>query len=79
MKRTYSRKRWQVKHPVLPILFIGGKDDPCIGSKKQFSNAMDSLRKVGYKNVQGNLFGTVAMRSSTKTKWKRFIRSFWIF
>ena len=35
MDETYNKKGWQVKHPSLPILFIAGADDPCIGSKKQ--------------------------------------------
>lgn len=56
MKNTYSSKGWQVKHPSLPILFIAGADDPCIGSKKQYANAMKKLRKCGYNHVRGVLF-----------------------
>ena len=40
MDETYNKKGWQVKHPSLPILFIAGADDPCIGSKKQYAQAM---------------------------------------
>ena len=54
MDETYNKKGWQVKHPSLPILFIAGADDPCIGSKKQYAQAMNNLKKRGiirYVNV----------------------------
>ena len=56
MDETYNNKGWQVKHPSLPILFIAGADDPCIGSKKQYAKAMTTLKKRGYNNVRGMLF-----------------------
>lgn len=56
MHRTYSKKGWQLRHPSLPILFIAGADDPCIGSKKQYAQAMTFLKKRGYNHVQGILF-----------------------
>ena len=56
MDETYNNKGWQVKRPSLPILFIAGADDPCIGSKKQYAKAMTTLKKRGYNNVRGMLF-----------------------
>lgn len=56
MDETYNKKGWQVKHPSLPILFIAGADDPCIGSKKQYAQAMTTLKKQGYNHVRGMLF-----------------------
>ena len=56
MKNTYDKKGWSVKHPSLPILFIAGADDPCIGSKKQYAEAMTFLRKRGYSQIRGVLF-----------------------
>ena len=56
MDETYNKKGWQVKHPSLPILFIAGADDPCIGSKKQYAQAMTTLKKRGYNQVRGMLF-----------------------
>lgn len=56
MDETYNKKGWQVKHPSLPILFIAGADDPCIGSKKQYAQAMTMLKKRGYNQVRGMLF-----------------------
>ncbi len=56
MDETYNNKGWQVKHPSLPILFIAGADDPCIGSSKQYAKAMIALKKRGYNNVRLLLF-----------------------
>ncbi len=33
----------------LPIWFISGEEDPCMGSKKKFLNAVNLLKEVGYK------------------------------
>ena len=55
-KMGAHKKGWQVKHPSLPILFIAGADDPCIGSKKQYAQAMTTLKKRGYNQVRGMLF-----------------------
>lgn len=56
MRNTYSKKDWRICHPSLPVLFIAGADDPCIGSKKKYAQAMTSLKKRGYNNVRGILF-----------------------
>lgn len=56
MRNTYSKKDWSLQHPSLPILFIAGADDPCMGSKKQYAQAMTFLKKRGYNHVQGTLF-----------------------
>ncbi|WP_216697642.1 alpha/beta fold hydrolase [Anaerostipes faecalis] len=56
MKNTYSKKGWDLRHPSLPILFIAGAEDPCIGSKKQFTQAINFLKHQGYNHVQGTLF-----------------------
>ena len=56
MKRTYDRKDWRVTKPDLPILFIGGEEDPCIGSRKKFGEAIHTMEAVGYRKVKGHLY-----------------------
>lgn len=56
MKRTYQKKGYKVKNPTLPIYFIAGGDDPVIVNEKQWQNAMEFLRKVGYERVTGKLY-----------------------
>ncbi|MDD4370613.1 MAG: alpha/beta hydrolase [Anaerostipes sp.] len=56
MKRTYSLRGWKVKNPDLPILFIAGEYDPCIVSKEKYKEAVDFMKKVGYKSIYARLF-----------------------
>lgn len=56
MKRTYSTKGWALSKPELPVRFIAGKEDPCIESKEKFIEAVEHMKKVGYKNVSGKLY-----------------------
>ncbi len=56
MEMTYSKKDWAVKNPKLPILFLGGADDPCIGGAKKYAQAVQFLRLMGYKNTKGRLY-----------------------
>ena len=53
---TYSIEAWKVTKPDLPILFIAGSDDPCIGSKDLWLSAQDFLKKRGYLNIEGILY-----------------------
>lgn len=56
MKETYSSVGWEMKKPGLPILFLSGEDDPCYQSRKKFRQALEHLRKRGYRNVQAKLY-----------------------
>lgn len=56
MTETYNPSGWAVRNPELPVLFIAGKDDPCITSRKQYAKAIKSLKEMGYPHVRGVLF-----------------------
>lgn len=56
MDETYSDKGWNCRNPKLPILFISGGDDPCMGNVKKFKCALDHLRMQGYCNVKGRIY-----------------------
>ncbi len=56
MANTYSKKGWVGSNPSLPILFLSGENDPCIGSKEQFAQAVDHMISCGYPNTSGILF-----------------------
>lgn len=51
MQDCYCAKGWKVSKPDLPILFIAGKDDPCITDEKQFGKAVDFIKNAGYGNT----------------------------
>ncbi len=56
LKKAYQLKRYEVKNPPLPVLFMAGSDDPVIVSEKAWRQAIAFLQKVGYKNVSGKLY-----------------------
>lgn len=53
---VYDKKGWQLKHPDLPVLFLGGEEDPVIGSPKEFEKTVQALRDRGYTNIQSKLY-----------------------
>ncbi len=56
MKDVYSPKGWGLAQPALPIRFIAGAEDPCIGSIRKFSAAVSFMRERGYRNVSSRIF-----------------------
>lgn len=56
IKDTYRKKGWCLKHPDLPIFFLSGEKDPCMGSKKEFEDAIRLMREVGYQNTKAKLY-----------------------
>lgn len=56
MKETYSKSGWRVQNPNLPILFLGGEDDPCIGSGRKFVQELQFMKNMGYRHVTGKLY-----------------------
>ena len=56
LKYSYQEKGWSCKYTDLPIMFLGGADDPCIGGKEKFEEEMAVMKKVGYQAVSGKLY-----------------------
>lgn len=56
MEETYSHKGWKVSHPMMPVLFLSGSDDPCIISEQKFHKAAWTMVKAGYRNVSSALY-----------------------
>ena len=56
MQDTYDPDDWTVANPALPVHFIAGSDDPCIGSIKQFSQAVSFFRSRGYRTVTSKIY-----------------------
>ncbi len=48
--------RYYVLTPDKPILFVVGKDDPCTLGEKGLKKSINTLKKVGYKNVKLNIY-----------------------
>lgn len=56
MEDCYSPKGWAMANPEMPILFISGAQDPCRIDDKAFGNAVEFIRKRGYKKVSSKLY-----------------------
>ena len=40
----------------MPILFLSGEEDPVMGGKKAFSDAVRFMRDMGYRDVRSKLY-----------------------
>lgn len=56
LEDTYDEDDWTVANPGLPVHFIAGAADPCIGSIKKFSQAVSFLRGRGYRQVTSKVY-----------------------
>ena len=56
MKDCYSAKGWKVSNPDLPVHFISGAEDPCRVSDKALEQAVEKMRKLGYRHVDLKLY-----------------------
>ena len=54
--KMHQVRKYQVNKPDLPILFVAGEQDPCIGGKEGFAQSMDRLAKAGYTDISSHLF-----------------------
>ncbi len=56
MIETYNPEGWSMGQKELPIHFIAGENDPCIGSTEQFHKAVQFLKNRGYSKVTAQLY-----------------------
>lgn len=56
MKKTYDIKRWNCTKRNMPVLFVSGEEDPCLGNVKKFAAAVQAVRSAGYQDVKGKLY-----------------------
>ena len=40
----------------MPVLFVAGAEDPCIGNVRKFAKAVQAMRQAGYLDVKGKLY-----------------------
>lgn len=52
MQEAYSHDGWNVTNPDLPVIFLSGEDDPCMGGPSGLDKAVCALRETGYSNVK---------------------------
>ena len=62
MKRAYDVKHWKCTKPEMPVLFVSGAEDPCMGNVRQFAKAVRAMRCAGYRDVRGKIISGNAPR-----------------
>lgn len=71
MEEAYSRKGWLNRKPDLPIWFISGSEDPCMGDESRFLQAKKRMQEIGYRNVDGKVYA--GMRHEIINETERMI------
>lgn len=56
MKKAYDIKNWKCRKRNMPVLFVSGQEDPCLGNVRKFAQAVQKMRKAGYTDVKGKLY-----------------------
>ncbi|MCR4824708.1 MAG: lysophospholipase [Bacteroidales bacterium] len=56
MQDCYSAKGWKMSRPGMPVYFISGAEDPCRVSDQALEQAVELMRRVGYKQVELKLY-----------------------
>lgn len=56
MDKAYDTKHWNCRNPRMPVLFVAGAEDPCIGNVRKFAKAVQAMRQAGYLDVKGKLY-----------------------
>ena len=56
MVEANSSRGWTVMNPDLPVAFLSGSDDPCMGGEKKLHDAAMMMYLIGYHNVTAAIF-----------------------
>lgn len=59
MKKAYDVRKWHMTNPDMPVLFISGRDDPCMVNIRQFASAVRAMRSAGYHDVRGKVYNNM--------------------
>ena len=74
MRQMHEVKLYQVKNRQLPIVFLAGGEDPCIGGTEGFKDSTDTLRNAGYRNITTRLYPKMRHEILRETNHERVYR-----
>lgn len=74
MKQAYDVKHWRCTNQKLPVLFISGAEDPCMGNVRKFAQAVQAMREAGYRDVKGKLYPHMRHEILNETEKDRVYR-----
>ncbi len=79
MRDAYDVKHWHPGNPNLPVLFLGGGEDPCVGGARNFSHSVKAMRRAGYKDVKGKLYAGMRHEILNERDKEKVYRDIWIY
>lgn len=56
LDNVFKKNNYRVKNRNIPMLIIGGRQDPVIGGINKFNRLYEFFKKVGYKNISKKLY-----------------------
>lgn len=56
MMQSYSSEGWNISDPELPVLFLSGEDDSCMGGVPGLDKAISVMRNAGYRNINKKIY-----------------------
>ena len=56
MVEANSSRRWKLSDPDLPVSFLSGGDDPCMGGESKLHASARMMYRLGYHNVTAAIF-----------------------
>lgn len=65
------------QNPGMPVRFFSGADDPCAPDAKGFRNAINSMKKAGYTNVEGRMFPGLRHEILNEKNTQEIYEAFW--
>ena len=64
-------------NPDLPVRFFSGAEDPCEAGRHGFRDAMECMRRAGYRNVQGRMFPGMRHEILNETERRAVFEAIW--
>lgn len=56
MRESYGTKGWAVSNPFMPVVFLSGDDDACLGDASALDMSVSLMSKVGYHDVRKKIY-----------------------
>lgn len=57
MQMAYDTTGWKTEKSDMPVHFISGSNDPCLGDQEKYEKAIEKMHDAGYRRVNGRLYG----------------------
>lgn len=56
MREAYSKKGWKVSNPSIPVVFLSGSEDSCLGDPSELGMSVSLMNRLGYRDVRQKIY-----------------------